>query len=609
MDEKNIDLLVKQRTEEIKRHREDEEKESLVEEKEETVQVCAEQSAVDETLKSVKKVQKLSILWKLLALVLIIAINVLWFNNAKLNRKIDDLELEVLSLLEGGNSYTFEGQVVSVEDLIFLDNRVLINADLVIDRIDPNIHYSNSGTRIYIPLENIEYQLETIEVTDYVKKNIVDINVPILNRNEINYIDFEVLKRLYHLDVITALDGSYVIYSDDYDQLYQVDHQVEFVKTSHGMKTISDDSEALVKTIVLDTHEDLSKIITETGRIGYVKTSDLQPYFAEFNQITINEVRDAHDYGENIHLTWNQVNGFKNNPDLSVEAKVEGLDIISPTWFNLNINGIVINEGDFRYIEDAHEKGYEVWGLFDNSFKPNWTSEMLNDEVYRSKAIAQIVFFASLYDLDGVNIDYENMYLEDQDKFTQFMAELSSILKEQNIMLSVDVTIPGGSDQWSKVYDRVNLAKHVDYMMFMAYDEFWASSPVSGPVSSIPWVENGINEMLDLVPNEKLILGVPLFMRVWIESGGSVSSKAFGIRHLEGILEDKDYETSYDDENFLNYISYRSDDKFHRIWVEDEASLAKRIALMNKYNLPGIGTWSREFVEQETWEYLYEILD
>lgn len=609
MDDKNIDLLIKQRSEEIRKQRDEEQhpNEETEEKKEEVT--CVPEETVTSTLKSIKKVQKRSILWKVLTLVLVVAINILWFQNLRLNDAIDDLELEVLALLEGGHSYTYEDLTLNAEDVLFLDNRTLINADFVIENIDNAIHYSNSGTRVYIPMENLDYQLETREVTDYVKRNIVDINVPILNRNEINYIDFTVIQKLYHLEILSARDGSYAIYSPDYEQLVSVPDDVSFVKTSHGMKQLSDATGNSLKAIVLDVHEDLSKIITEDGRIGFVQTEALEPYTMEFKPLALNEIRPEHDYGEKIHLTWNQVSAYKNNPDLSVEEIIPGLDIISPTWFSLNINGIVISEADFRYIEDAHEKGYEVWGLFSNSFKPSWTSDMLNDETYRRKAIAQIVFFSTLYDLDGVNIDYENMFLEDSDKFTQFMAELSAILKEQNIKLSVDVTVPGGSDQWSLVFDRENLAKHVDYMILMAYDEFWGSSPVSGPVSSIPWVNKGVFETLEVVPHEKLILGMPLYMRVWMESGGSVSSKSFGIKHLEGILEEQSYEENYDETNFLNYISYRADDILHRIWVEDESSIEKRIALMNKYNLPGIGTWSKEFVEQETWEYIHSILD
>lgn len=610
MDDKNIDLLVKQRTEEIKRQRDHENdmdtETAKVEVKAE--ETCVTEETVNETVKTVKKAQRWNVVWKLLALGLLVGVNLLWMNNVRLSRQIDDLELEVLSLLEGGNSYTYKDIIMAPNDVVFVDNRTLINVDFVMENIDTNIHYSNSGTRVYIPLENISFELETKEVTDYVKKHIVDINIPILTRNDVNYIDFEVLKKLYNLDVIAALDGSFAIYEKNDENLVMVPAGTEFVKTSHGMKLVSEGDNS-IKAIHLDTHEDLSKIITENGRIGYVLTENLEEPTLEFVDIMLNEVRMDADYGESIHVTWDQLSQFKDNMDLSVRETLPGVDVVSPTWFSLNINGIVISEADFRYVSDAHEKGYKVWGLFSNSFKPNWTSEMLNDEIYMKKTIAQIAFFTALYDLDGVNIDYENMYLEDQDKFTQFLAELSSILREQNVVLSVDVTVPGGSDNWSKVFDRLNIAKHVDYVMLMAYDEYWASSDVSGPVASIPWTELGIRETLELVPNDKLILGMPMYMRVWIESGGTVNSKSLGIKSLEGILEDQEVERSYDDENLINYISYRSDGKLHRIWVEDALSIEKRVTLMHKYDLPGIGTWSMEFVENDTYELIKNLIE
>ena len=608
MEDKNLDILLKKRTEEIKKNREEAEQETpespeVIEEN-----TCVEEETIKETITSINKVQRSSLIWKLLVLILVIGVNYLLFTNMNLKSQVKELELEVLSLLDGGSSYTYLDQKIPSEYLVQIDNRTLINVDFVIETIDSNIHYSNSGTRVYIPLENFDFNLETQAVTDYVKENIVDINIPILVKNGYNYIDFEVMKKLYGLRVIGATDGSFAIYDDTYDQLRVVSSDIEFVKTSHGLKVISDVDAKEVAAVVLDIHEDMSKIITANGRIGYVMTDSLQPYMSDIISDQLNTVRPTHDYGENVNMTWSQISEYKNNPNLNNEETIPGLDAISPTWFSLNINGIVINEADFRYLNDAQSKGYEVWGLFNNSFKPGWTSEMLNDPIYRKRTIAQIAFYTSLYDLDGVNIDYENMYLDDKDKFTQFMAELSPILKDQNVTLSIAVTIPGGSDQWSKVFDRENIAKHVDYMMLMAYDEFWGSSPESGPVASIPWVEKGIKESLEVIPSDKLILGMPLYMRVWIESGGSVSSKAFGIKHLEGILSEQDHERSYDEDNFLNYVSYRKDGLLHRIWIEDEESISKRIALMNKYNLPGIGTWSKEFVDQTTWDYINELV-
>ena len=56
----------------------------------------------------------------------------------------------------------------------------------------------------------------------------------------------------------------------------------------------------------------------------------------------------------------------------------------------------------------------------------------------------------------------------------------------------MDVTAKSSSLNWSLCYDRKELGKVVDYIMLMAYDEHWATSPVSGSVASIGWVENSI---------------------------------------------------------------------------------------------------------------------
>ncbi|MBN2796437.1 MAG: hypothetical protein JXR88_13580 [Clostridia bacterium] len=606
MDDNNIDLLIKKRSEEIKKEREEQPVTTNTLEDESIP--TQEHNPCQNVEKKLRRMQKWNLIWKLLALVLVIGVNVLWFMTLQLNNDVSDLKLEVLSLLEDGKAYYFNDMLLEETSLILLDNRTLIDVNVVMDYIDNQIHYSNSGTRVYIPLENISYELETPALTEFVKKNIVDINVPIVSRNDKDYIDFEVIQKLYDLDVFYGIEGSFIIYNPFTAQMVSLNSDVDFVKTSHGLKQVGE-GEGTTLGIVLDTHENLSRIFTENGRIGYVETAKLATYQTIKDDFVLNEIRAPHDYGDDIHVTWNQISSFSANPNLTIEPDMDGVDVISPTWFSLNINGIIISEADFRYVKDAHEKGLEVWGLFSNSFKPDWTSDMLNEEVYRKKTIAQIAFFVSLYDLDGVNIDFENMYLKDQDAFTVFMADLYDVLLEQNVVLSVDMTVPGGSDQWSKVYDRLNIAKHVDYIMLMAYDEFWASSDISGPVASIPWVEKGIVETLALVPKDKLILGMPLYMRVWIESGGSVTSKSIGIKHLEGVLEDQDYELSYDEENQINYISYRSDGKLYRIWLEDETSIQRRIELVNEYKLPGIGTWSKEFVKEDTYSIIREFLE
>ncbi len=127
---------------------------------------------------------------------------------------------------------------------------------------------------------------------------------------------------------------------------------------------------------------------------------------------------------------------------------------------------------------------------------------------------------------------------------TQFLC------RKQNLVLSIDVTVPWGSDQWSKFLDREAISKYVDYVMLMAYDEHWASSPTSGSVASIGWVERGVSESLKLIPKEKLILGVPFYTRIWTEkiSNGKtkVSSKSIGMQYVDKYLSDKNESLKWD---------------------------------------------------------------
>ena len=70
---------------------------------------------------------------------------------------------------------------------------------------------------------------------------------------------------------------------------------------------------------------------------------------------------------------------------------------------------------------------------------------------------------------------------------------------------------------WTIEYDRDALAKHVDYIAVMSYDEHYAGSTIPGSVSSLPFVIDAIEGCLEEgVPPEKLLMGVPLYTRVWV---------------------------------------------------------------------------------------------
>lgn len=314
-----------------------------------------------------------------------------------------------------------------------------------------------------------------------------------------------------------------------------------------------------------------------------------------------------------ISMTWEAVYQVAPNP--AAIGKLPGVNVVSPTWFSLADNeGNVQSKADIAYVKWAHAQGMQVWGLFSNSFDPDRTTEALANFDRRLTTILQMLHYAKIYDLDGINIDYENVYTEDKENLNQFVRELRPLAEEHGLIVSIDVTPKSNSEMWSAFLDRAKLGEAVDYMILMAYDEHWAASPVSGSVASLPWAESSATRILqeDGVPPEKLILGVPLYTRIWTETEKDgkteVSSKAIGMKRAQEIIAEKKLKPRLTEETGQNYVEYRDKEGLHRIWLEDATSLARRVELAKSLDLAGIGAWNRSFASNDAWDVLGEII-
>ncbi len=309
-----------------------------------------------------------------------------------------------------------------------------------------------------------------------------------------------------------------------------------------------------------------------------------------------------------INLVWDVMTDATRKKD-----KIAGLDILSPTWFDIiDRDGTVKNKAERIYVDEAHAKGYRVWALVTNSFDRDLTREVLADPRARENVIRQLAIYSMIYDLDGINIDFENVYDEDKDRLTEFVGEMSDIFRQMGLISSIDVTVPAQSSYWSLCFDRKSLAEKVDYMMVMTYDEHWASCSVSGSVASLPWVENNIQKMLKLVPKEKLLLGIPLYTREWIETNeyGKIrtKSKTRWMEDIADIIRDKKTTSTWLPEAGQDYLEYKEDGRTHRIWIENARSIKERLKLVDKYDLAGAASWRKGFETEDIWPIYQEQL-
>lgn len=341
------------------------------------------------------------------------------------------------------------------------------------------------------------------------------------------------------------------------------------------------------------TDDGYVKVKNERGDIGYALLEDIRIENV-VSEPTIKQVTDVKN--KKISLVWEYAENY--TPNREGQAKIDGLDVISPTWLYLKDSlGNLEVTTDKTYFNWAKKQGYLVWPTLKNDFTSlEETSQVITDMNLREKFIEKILAYALANKFDGVNIDFEYMNKADKNEFSEFVRELSARLRANGITVSVDVTIPGGSDTYSLCYDRKALANAVDYMMLMAYDQYGSWSKNPGPNASISWVENNIETMLGYegVSKEKLVLCVPFYSRYWkvdSESGVRKGVSTLTMKSANDYLERYKDKAVWNEEDGQYYVEYTEKGTTTKIWIDNEEALKKKIELIEKYDLAGVAAW------------------
>jgi spore germination protein len=212
---------------------------------------------------------------------------------------------------------------------------------------------------------------------------------------------------------------------------------------------------------------------------------------------------------------------------------------------------------------------------------------LLTNQNSRKLLIGNLLDEVKRSNYDGVNIDFELMDYRDASLFTSFLQELKTALGEDK-MLSVAVYARTGKETWLTPYQYEKIGQIADRVVVMAYDYSYSTSK-AGPVAPLWWVKETTAYMIDRIPREKILLGLPTYGYNWSPEGNATTVTAPKLAEIESRYEVQKF---FDQESMSPYyIYYDEKGKRHVIWMENEQSLSEKLTVALENRLAGISFW------------------
>ena len=427
------------------------------------------------------------------------------------------------------------------------------------------------------------------------------------------YISLDVVKEYTDLDYAYYSDPNRVVIRNEWDGVEQATVQSDTaqVRQKGGIKSlILADVQKGDTLLYLENLDNWCKVMTADGYTGYIRTEDISEPEAIEARTAKKDSYERITRDHKINLVWHQSTSTESNDAMAeMTAEMTGVNVISPTWFSVTDGtGTISSLASADYVKLAHDAGREVWGLIDNF---NEAFDETTDLAYasvRSRIIEQLLAEAASCGMDGINVDFENLKEAGIPHYLQFLRELTSAAHAQNLVVSVDTPVP---QAYTMYYQRGEQARFVDYMIVMAYDEHFAGSEEAGSVSSLPFVQQAVEEMTRVMPADQVICGIPFYTRVWTEKFGqsAITSEVLGMDGAKNYAKENQMTETWDASLGQNVATVETSDARYTIWMEDEQSMEEKLKVIQSADLAGVAEWKLGFECADVWSLISKYIE
>jgi len=240
-------------------------------------------------------------------------------------------------------------------------------------------------------------------------------------------------------------------------------------------------------------------------------------------------------------------------------------------------------------------------GLLNNYDGVDWRikelAQMLATPAARQNLVRDTAEYAVEAHQAGIVVDFEEVPDSSQAHLRAFIGELAPALHALGLKLMI--ALPARDD----AYDYEYFGKQCDAIVLMNYDEHWLTSP-PGPVASQDWFVENLRQVFDVVPAQKIVVGIANYAYDWPEAPKKANEPAAEFSIQEALLHAKESESDVEfDGDSLNphYSYYDEHNHVHQVWMLDAITAYNQLRVSDRLGVQGMALWRLGSADTSIW--------
>ena len=225
-------------------------------------------------------------------------------------------------------------------------------------------------------------------------------------------------------------------------------------------------------------------------------------------------------------------------------------------------------------------------------------AEMLANPAARQKLAKSLTAFANAQHDPGIVVDFEQVPDSSQADFARFIGDLGNDLHASNLKLMV--ALPAAD--WS--YDYKTLANEADAVILMNYDFHYPSSE-PGPIASQDWFERNIENIVKIVPADKIVMGIANYSYDWPAKTKTVPHPiAQAVTFQQGIITavESESDVTFDPDTLNPHYSYEDEKNLvHNVWMLDGVTAYNELRAAERAGVRGTALWRLGMEDPSMW--------